>query len=563
MSVWIWGRPASATRAVYRVTRVHDNSKKGSMRGSNIMVSPGAKGQTSASISVRAVEGLAGVGGSGGGIVTPKIAVIGCGGGGCNAVDAMVKTGYAGRWRDRQRDLFGSGFDDASSTVSPWGANRPSQGMGPTWDSAAGDEGDVPDVRFVGLNMDAQALAASEIPIKVQLGPQLVHGLGAGANPNAAVHAVHESADDVSRVLQNVHLAIVVVGLGGGTGTGVAPLICDICRRNGIVSVAVATLPFWFEGKKRAEIAQWGLQRLDHLADAVMTLPNDGLSALQDTPVTLKDAFSATDRCIQNSVDVIASTVMDTGMINLDFNDVRSALAGGGRCFLGWGEATVPPVRVCDHVGSEASEDGSAVGTDNDDADSVHGAYACVDVYGDDALNVVRQVAPEARSKLALERALEHDLLKYGGGTLHGASHVLLSVVGGRSMSLGDVDSVARALQTYVSDDTLISVGAQIDESMGEAMTVRVLGSGFAATPAAEWSGKKPKPIQGRVGSHTVVESTGSVEDNRCIVPEWDEKTLELVAVGDGFISKEDHVLEQRAKPTPEGGVMSVLKRWW
>ena len=195
-------------------------------------------------------------------------------------------------------------------------------------------------VKFICVNTDAQALENSKAPYKLQLGESLTEGLGAGANPTIGRDAAMDNQEELRELLKDSHMVFITAGLGGGTGTGAAPVIAEICRELGLLTVSVVTRPFKFEGKKRTIIAAEGLQELRRSSDTVITISNDRLKGISSKNTRMIDAFKKADDVLLNSVRGITDLILMPGLINLDFADVRTAMSKAGMAIMGIGMAS-------------------------------------------------------------------------------------------------------------------------------------------------------------------------------------------------------------------------------
>ncbi len=316
----------------------------------------------------------------------PKIAVIGVGGGGGNAVNNMITEQLEG-------------------------------------------------VNFIAANTDAQALAMSKASQRIQLGAMTTEGLGAGSLPEIGYAAAEESLGEVMELLAGTHMCFVTAGMGGGTGTGAAPLIADAARKAGILTVAVVTKPFVFEGTRRMQAAERGIERLRECADTVIVIPNQNLFRIADAKTTFGDAFIMADRVLYSGVSCITDLIVKEGLINLDFADVRSVMRDMGRAMMGTGEAT-----------------------------------------------------GEGRAKKAAEAAIANPLLDEA--SMGGAKGVLVSISGGQDMTLFEVDEAATRIREEVDADADIIVGAIFDEALQGRFRVSVVATGLRQqSPAIEIAG--------------------------------------------------------------------------
>ncbi|MDN6714647.1 MAG: cell division protein FtsZ, partial [Acetobacter sp.] len=221
---------------------------------------------------------------------SPKITVIGVGGGGTNAVDNMIASNLQG-------------------------------------------------VEFVVANTDAQSLAKSLADSRIQLGPHLTHGLGAGAKPEVGRAAAEEAADEIARYLDGAHMVFITTGMGGGTGTGAAPVIARMARERNILTIGVVSKPFAYEGKRRARVADEGIQELQQYVDTLIVIPNQNLFRIANERTTLREAYKLADEVLNMGVRGVTDLMMERGYVNLDFADIRSVMAEMGKAMMGTGEA--------------------------------------------------------------------------------------------------------------------------------------------------------------------------------------------------------------------------------
>jgi cell division protein FtsZ len=304
-----------------------------------------------------------------------NIKVIGIGGGGCNAVNRMISAGIAG-------------------------------------------------VQFIAVNTDIQALKTSLAPIRLQIGAKLTKGLGAGANPEIGKQAALEDADKVIEVLEGADMVFVTSGLGGGTGTGGAPIVASLASELGALTVAVVTRPFLFEGKKRASQALEGLRELREAVDSVIAIPNERLLHTIDRDTTIQQAFGLADDILRQAVQGISDLITLPGLINLDFADVRTIMAGMGMSLMGTGIAR-----------------------------------------------------GERRAVEAARRAISSPLLDEA--SIDGARGVILNVTGGEDLALLEVSEAANIVHDAADKEANIIFGAVIDENMKEEVKITVIATGF------------------------------------------------------------------------------------
>jgi cell division protein FtsZ len=303
-----------------------------------------------------------------------RIKVVGVGGGGCNAVNRMIEEGMAG-------------------------------------------------IEFIAVNTDAQALLFSKAKVRVRIGDKSTRGLGAGGNPKKGRSAAEESAEELYEVLKGSDMVFVTAGLGGGTGTGAAPVIAQIAKEIGALTIGVVTRPFTFEGTHRSKAAEEGAQALKEHADTLIIIPNDRLLQIVDKRAGLQDAFKVADDVLRQGIQGISELITVPGLINLDFADVRTIMSEGGAALMAVGEAT-----------------------------------------GED------------RAVKAAEMAISNQLLDV---TIDGARGILFNVTGGEGLKLFEVNQAAAIIKETAHPDVNLIFGAVIDESMGERLRITVIATGF------------------------------------------------------------------------------------
>lgn len=284
-------------------------------------------------------------------------------------------------------------------------------------------EYNIQDVEFIAVNTDAQALMNSKADIKLRIGEQITRGLGSGGNPVIGRKAAEESVDMLHENLAGADMVFVTAGMGGGTGTGAAPVIAGIAKNLGALTVGVVTKPFHFEMKRRMDLALKGIDELKEKVDTLIVVPNQRLLEIMDKKATFSEAMKKADDVLAQAVRSISNLINQPGMINVDFADVRSVMDDGGTALMGIGYA----------------ED------------------------GDD------------RARKAAEMAIESPLLEI---SVDGAKGVLFNIIGGKDMALGEIHEAAEILQSRIAPDATFIFGAQIDpEKTG--IEVTVLATGF------------------------------------------------------------------------------------
>lgn len=310
-----------------------------------------------------------------------NIKVIGVGGGGNNAVNRMVTSGLQG-------------------------------------------------VEFIAINTDKQALNRSEASVKIQVGTKLTKGQGAGSRPEIGRKAAEESREDINKALEGADMVFITAGMGGGTGTGGAPVVAQIAREMGILTVGVVTRPFGFEGKKRMEQANAGIDQLKENVDSLIVIPNERLKYVSDQKISFKNAFEIADNVLHQAVASISELITVPGLINLDFADVTSIMKGAGFAHMG--------------VGSAAGKD---------------------------------------KAEEAAKMAIQSPLLE---SSINGAHGVILSVIGSEDIELDEIEQAASMIQAAAHPDAHIIFGASISEDADDEIRVVVIATGFDNPPATK-----------------------------------------------------------------------------
>jgi len=321
-------------------------------------------------------------------------------------------------------------------------------------------------VEFIAANTDAQALAANLAPFKLQLGENLTKGLGAGANPEIGRKAALEDVEKIREVLKGSDMVFITAGLGGGTGTGGGPVIAEVAREMGALTVAIVTKPFHFEGKKRMKQAEEGLANLRMTADALITIPNQRLLSISGKSMTLLEAFKKADEVLYHAAKGISDIIVGHGIINLDFADVRTVMSETGMALMGTGIAS-----------------------------------------------------GENRSVEAAQRAISSPLLE--DITIEGARGLLINITGGENMTLSEINEATTLVQKEAHEDANVIWGMVVDKAMKEEIRVTVIATGFGKKEEKRTSQfKKVAPIsfglreQNKDLSHL---SFSTKEDNRDI----------------------------------------------
>ncbi len=281
-------------------------------------------------------------------------------------------------------------------------------------------------IKFIAVNTDAQDLEASRAPIKIQIGEKLTEGLGAGANPEIGRQAALENIDALRSSVADSHMVFITAGLGGGTGTGAAPVIAEACKEAGALAVAVVTKPFSFEGKKRAKEAEAGFEELKKVVDTLIAIPNDRLRGLASRNATVLEMFRKADGVLLHAVRGITDLIIMPGLINLDFSDIRTTMAKAGLAIMGTGVAS-----------------------------------------------------GENRATEAAERAISHPLLE--DVSIAGARGVLMNVTCGPDLTMTEMAEASDRIHSEAGDEAEIIWGAVLDDSVGDELRVTVIGTGIGS----------------------------------------------------------------------------------
>lgn len=289
-------------------------------------------------------------------------------------------------------------------------------------------ESDLQGVNFIVANTDIQALEISKAPLKIQIGDKLTEGLGAGANPQIGREAAQESAEAIRNALKDSHMVFITAGFGGGTGTGAASIIAEICKELGALTVAVVTRPFSFEGRKRSKQAEDGISELKEIADTVITIPNDRLRGLASKNATMIEMFKKADEILLHSVKGITDLILMPGLVNLDFADVKTTMSRAGMAIMG-------------------------IGVSNG----------------------------ENRAVEAAERAISHPLLE--DLSITGAKGVLMNITSSSSLTMDEMTEASERIYSEVGEDAEIIWGAVIDDNLGDEMRVTVIATGIGSGP--------------------------------------------------------------------------------
>lgn len=291
-------------------------------------------------------------------------------------------------------------------------------------------EAGVRGVEFISINTDRQALEGSKASKKIQIGEKLTRGLGAGANPEVGKCSAEESRAEIAEALKGADMVFVASGMGGGTGTGATPIVAEVSKQMGILTVAVVTKPFPFEGKRRMVQADMGVQELKETVDTLITIPNEKLLQVVDKNTSVTDAFKMADDVLRQGVQGISDLITVPGLVNLDFADVKTIMLDAGIAHMGIGRAS-----------------------------------------------------GEHRAQEAARQAIHSPLLET---SIEGAGGVLINVTGGRDLGLLEINEAAELVQKSVDPDANIIFGAVIDESIVDEIVITVIATGFSKPAFSE-----------------------------------------------------------------------------
>ena len=295
-------------------------------------------------------------------------------------------------------------------------------------------------VDFIAVNTDKQALNASSANYKLQIGEKLTGGKGAGSNPEIGRKAAEESRNQISKALEETNMVFVTAGMGGGTGTGAAPVVAEIARELGVLTVGVVTKPFGFEGRRRAQQAEAGIEELKDKVDSLVIIPNERLKFATDQKITFANAFEIADDVLRQAVQSISDLIRDTGFINLDFADVTAIMKDAGMAHMGVGRA-----------------------------------------------------AGKGKAEEAARMAISSPLLET---SIEGARGVLINITGSTDIGLEEVEQAATLVQQAVHPDALTIFGATFDESLDDEIRVTVIATGFSDAPGKPQEAEKAQDGQ-------------------------------------------------------------------
>jgi len=323
------------------------------------------------------------------------------------------------------------------------------------------DAGTINGVEFIAVNTDAQVLLASRAPTKLQIGEKLTKGLGVGGNPEIGTQAAEESQEKLKELLVDSDMVFVTAGMGGGTGTGAAPIIARIAKEAGALTVGVVTKPFAFEGTRRAVAAEDGIEKLKDATDTLIVIPNQRLMDVIDRKMTLLEAFKVVDSVLGQAVGGIADIITTAGLVNVDFADVKTIMKDAGSALLGIG---------------------TGVG--------------------------------ENRAQMAARAAVSSPLLDL---SIEGARGVLFNIAGGNDLTMFEVDEAARIISSAADSDANVIFGAVIKDDLTDQVRITVIATGFDETRSrlAQMSKPSISPIQGVVSEQINGKTSKNEETDR------------------------------------------------
>ena len=370
-----------------------------------------------------------------------QIRVIGVGGGGCNAVNRMIEEGLKG-------------------------------------------------VNFMSVNTDKQALNTSKAETKIQIGEKLTKGLGAGANPEIGQKAAEENFEEITKFITGADMIFITAGMGGGTGTGAAPVIAKAAKDLGILTVGVVTKPFTFEGKKRREHAEAGIKYLKKYVDSLVIVPNDRLLQISEKNTTMLEAFLKADDVLKQGVQGISDLIAEAGLINLDFADVKTVMSDRGVAHMGVG----------------------------------HGRG-------------------ENRVEDAVKSAIESPLLET---SINGAKAILLNVMGGYDLGMLEINAIADQIEKAADEDAIVIFGSTIREDLQDEIIITVIATGFEERPSIEFGGNLGKVKSGnQITENAGLKNPYMTRDAFGLIDEEPYKKVERVILEEDVL---DEKLELESK---------------
>ncbi len=346
-------------------------------------------------------------------------------------------------------------------------------GVGGAGGNAINDmiESGVIGVQYIAANTDSQDLDASKADLALQLGEKLTRGLGAGANPEMGKQAAEEDLDKIGSILENTDMLFITAGMGGGTGTGAAPIIAKVAKELGILTIGIVTKPFGFEGRKRKENADRGVQELSQFVDTLVIIPNDKLTELPDKNITLQNAFKEANNVLKIGITGVADLILQPGLINLDFADIKTTMEGSGMAMLGFGHAS-----------------------------------------------------GENRAIKATEQALANPLLEK---SIEGASKILLNICGNAGLGLNEsyeISNKVREAAGKAADDVMF--GTVIDETLEDGIKVTIVATNFVdlqdrVEQKIRMEAPRVEVSKGAERSEKVESVKKSIEESDLDVPSW------------------------------------------
>lgn len=335
-------------------------------------------------------------------------------------------------------------------------------------------------IQFIAVNTDNDTLKLSKADVKLQIGEKLTKGLGAGGNPEVGEKAAEENKEEIAQALKGADMVFVAAGMGGGTGTGAAPVVASVAKEMGILTVGVVTRPFNFEGKRRANAAAMGIEKLKEQVDALIVIPNDKLLGLVEKNTTMLEAFKIADDVLRQGVSGISDVIVVPGLINCDFNDVKAIMENTGYAHMGSGKAS-----------------------------------------GDN------------RAEEAAKLAISSPLLET---TIDGAKGILLNITGGKSLTLLEANQAAVIVQDHVDPDVNFIFGVVIDESLDDEVYVTIVATDFSNKPGGFKAGQtQALRTSARTVSHvqTPVQPSVTAEEPKYEEPKVEKDTDKDISIPD------------------------------
>ena len=349
-------------------------------------------------------------------------------------------------------------------------------------------------VKFVVINTDGQSLERSGSPHKIQIGPKVTKGLGAGSKPEIGIQAAEESIEDIKVVLEGINLLFITCGMGGGTGTGASQVVAKVAKDLGILTMAFVTKPFDFEGSQRLDIANLGISQLEQCVDSLVLISNQSLFGVINDKTSLVEAFRETDKVLFSGIKAITDLIVSNGLVNLDFNDIKSVIEGMGRTMIGNSEAT-----------------------------------------------------GENRSELVANEALHNKLLE--DSSLYGAKKVLINITGGDDMTLHEVDFIINMIKKELAEDAFINFGTVNDNNLDNRIRLSIVATGIDTSqnkfkPSSIFNRKDHPSVLSKVEHSPIKESLSAIKHRVYEEPQEEIETMSEEVLPQSVVDNTEYLAE-------------------